>query len=206
MSSTKNAGHFQLFSLSRFNAAFAQVIIVASIWIIASCGLAQARSIKLTRNFQPGSAVAFERALTADIDTVILNVSGGYLNEGMEIGRIIRARRLRTVVPKNASCLSACAEAFLGGVGQTIEGVVAFHVPRVQRLGSRSEAFDSGMVGGTLTAIYRHDMGYGFGLTEAIMKWTSENRLLSFDNSVELNSYRNGNAMALLPRLMEYRP
>lgn len=206
MCSKRNAGHIHLLNLSRFNATFAQVIILTFIWIIASSGLAQARSIKLTRNFQPGSAAAFERALTADIDTVILNVSGGYLNEGMEIGRIIRARKLRTVVPKSASCLSACAEAFLGGVGQKIEGVVAFHVPRAQRLGSRSEAFDSGIVGGTLTAIYRHDMGYGFGLTEAIMKWTNENRLLSFDNIVELNSYRNGNTMAQLPSLMEYRP
>lgn len=192
--------------VSNLGNVITQIVLLALILVFASNSLVQARAIKLTRNFQPGSAAAFERALTADIDTVILDVSGGYLNEGIEIGRLIRAHNLRTVVPKNASCLSACAEAFLGGVGQKIDGVVAFHVPSSRTLSSRTEAFSSGLVGGTLTAIYRHDMGYGFGLTEAIMKWTNESRLLSFDNIRELNSYRGGSDEATFPKLIKYRP
>lgn len=194
------------YSISDLVKLIMQVLLISIGLICVSSNLAQARAIKLTKNFQPGSAVAFERALTSDIDTVILDVSGGYLNEGMEIGRIIRAHKLSTIVPQNASCLSACAEAFLGGVGQKIDGVVAFHIPGVRSLSSRTEAFGLGLAGGTLTAIYRHEMGYGFGLTEAIMKWTNESRLLSFDNIRELNSYRSGNAEAMFPKLIEYRP
>lgn len=180
------------------------IIILAALGLYLSVGMVEARAIKLTRNFQPGSAEAFERALTSDIDTVILDVTGGYLNEGLKIGRIIRARKLKTVVPTNASCLSACAEAFLAGVGQKIEGVVAFHVPRVERLGSRSEAFGLGLAGGTLTAIYRHEMGYGFGLTREIMRWTNENRLLAFKNIKELNAFRNRGVVPVLPYLIDY--
>lgn len=189
---------------SRFIAA--HLVILAVLVIFMGQGTAQASSIKLVHNFQPGSAAAFENALTPDIKTVILDVSGGYLSEGMEIGRIIRARGLKTFVPEDASCLSACAEAFIGGVRQRIDGVVAFHVPRVETARSRGQAFSLGLAGGTLTAKYRHEMGYGFGLTDAIMRWTNDSRLLAFRNTRELDAYREGQKVAQLPNLMEYRP
>ena len=195
---TQKAAH------GRFLAVHVILLTVLGIYLGAST--AEARAIKLTQNFQPGSAEAFERALTYDIDTVILDVTGGYLSEGLKIGRIIRARKLKTVVPADAHCLSACAEVFLGGVGQRIEGVVAFHVPRVDRLGSRLEAFGLGLAGGTLTAIYRHEMGYGFELTKEIMRWTSANRLLAFEDIRQLNSYRKRSVATALPILIVADP
>ncbi len=166
---------------------------------------AEARAVLLTKNFEPGSAAAFAKVLTSDIDTVILDVSGGYLTEGIEIGRIIRANRLRTVVPEGGSCLSACAEAFLGGVKYRIDGILAFHVPRMERSRSSKQAFDLGLAGGTLSAMYRFEMGFGFDLTLAINKWTSSNRLLVFNNTNELFAYKSGRTIPLLPVLIDYR-
>jgi len=190
--------------LARVRVVTAQVICLIA--LVASMGgtRAEARAVLLTKNFEPGSAAAFAKVLTSDIDTVILDVSGGYLNEGIEIGRIIRAKRLRTVVPEGGSCLSACAEAFLGGVKYRIDGILAFHVPRMERSRSSKQAFDLGLAGGTLSAMYRFEMGFGFDLTLAINKWTSSNRLLVFNNTSELFAYKSGRAAPLLPVLIDY--
>ncbi|MBL1436680.1 MAG: hypothetical protein COB08_010840 [Rhodobacteraceae bacterium] len=167
---------------------------------------AGAQSINLSGNFTPGTAEAFQQALTRDIDTVLLDVSGGYLSEGLAIGRIIRSRNLRVVIPQGAVCYSACAEAFLGGTRKQIIGVLAFHVPRVEGARSKRQAFRFGLTGGTATAIYRHEMGYGFELTRDINRWTNENTMLAFRNVEELEGYRNANRASALPTLIRYHP
>lgn len=164
---------------------------------------AKAEPILLSNNFELGAAKAFERQLTEETDTVILAVSGGYLVEGMQIGRIIRARGLKTVVPSGVACLSACAEAFLGGITMQIDGTVAFHVPRVARTLSRDDAFTQGLAGGTLTAIYRFEMGFGFELTRTINRWTTNDRLLAFDTTAELLLYKDPESGLKLPRFYE---
>ena len=174
------------------------------------CGLvgakAEALSVKLSGNFSPGTAAAFQQSLTSEVDTVLLDVSGGYLSEGLAIGRIIRNRNLRVVIPQGAVCYSACAEAFLGGTRKQINGVLAFHVPRVEGARSKRQAFRFGLAGGTETAIYRYEMGYGFGLTEDINQWTSESTMLAFRTVEALEVYRNQNRANTLPILMTYQP
>ena len=185
--------------------AITNIFCLALLALHLSGSQSDARAVLLTQNFEPGSAAAFAQVLSSDVDTVILDVSGGYLTEGIEIGRIIRAQRLRTVVPEGGSCLSACAEAFLGGVNYRIDGVLAFHVPRMERLGSSKQAFDVGFAGGTLSAMYRYEMGFGFDLTKAINKWTTANRLLVFKNTSELFAYKSGRSTPQLPILIDYR-
>ena len=46
---------------------------------------------------------------------VVLSGPGGNLHAGMEIGRIIRLRQFKTLVPNDTGCASACALAWLGG-------------------------------------------------------------------------------------------
>lgn len=170
--------------------------------LLAVAGPPRAQVLELTGNFEPGAAAAFEQGLTPEVRTVVLRVNGGYLTEGIEIGRIIRARGLRTVVPEGARCLSACAEAFLGGVQREIAGVVAFHIPRASRFSSKQEAFNIGYAGGALVVIYRFEMGFGFDLSNAINRWTDEKRLLAFMSTAELEAYRRGRGG--LPRLVEF--
>lgn len=171
-----------------------------------ACAKADAQSINLSGSFVPGTAEAFQQALTRNTDTVLLDVSGGYLSEGIAIGRIIRSRNLRVVIPMGAVCYSACAEAFLGGTRKQIIGVLAFHVPRVEGARSKRQAFSFGLTGGTATAIYRHEMGYGFELTRDINRWTDESTMLAFRNIEELEGYRNANRANALPTLIRYQP
>lgn len=181
-------------------------LILAALFLGLSGAEASAASVRLSGVFSPGTAEAFQRSLTPSIDTVLLDVRGGYLSEGIAIGRIIRSNNLRVVVPEGAVCYSACAEAFLGGTRKRIDGVVAFHVPRVENARSRRQAFQYGLAGGTVTAIYRFEMGYGFGLTKDINQWTSESTMLSFRKVSDMEAYRNENRTATLPVLITYRP
>ncbi|MBL4808145.1 MAG: hypothetical protein JKY31_12805 [Rhodobacteraceae bacterium] len=189
---------------SRARFALIHGVILMVLLIYINSLPAKADAIRLTENFEPGAAQAFEHALTPLIDTVILDVSGGYLTEGLEIGRIIRARQMRVIVPAGATCLSACAEAFLGGVQMQIDGTLAFHIPRVVRSSSRNQAFSQGLTGGTLTAIYRYEMGFGFDLTRSINRWTTSNRLLAFESTAELMRYKGPGSGAQLPRFYQY--
>ena len=56
------------------------------------------------------------------------NSGGGNVIKAMELGRLIRSHRLSTVQLKGPECSSACALAFLGGVGRIAEpGAIGVH-------------------------------------------------------------------------------
>lgn len=189
--------------LNKIQGALFGLAFLASIFTGEKSG---AQTIELSRSFTIGTAEAFQQALTSDINTVVLDVSGGYLSEGISIGRIIRSRNLRVIIPQGAVCYSACAEAFLGGIRKEIHGVLAFHVPRVENARTKRQAFQFGLTGGTATAIYRYEMGYGFDLTRDINQWTSENTMLAFRTTEALEGYRNVNRANTLPTLIRYQP
>ena len=46
---------------------------------------------------------------------ICLESPGGALAEGVELARLFRRHVLGTIIPRNATCLSACAVAFMGG-------------------------------------------------------------------------------------------
>lgn len=48
---------------------------------------------------------------------ICLNSSGGALAEGVALAVLFNDNVFGTIVPRNASCLSACAIAFMGGAG-----------------------------------------------------------------------------------------
>ena len=50
-----------------------------------------------------------------------LHSGGGIADEGLRIGRLIRRAGLSTRIPKGASCASACADAFMGGVARRVD-------------------------------------------------------------------------------------
>jgi hypothetical protein len=73
--------------------------------------------------FGAGDAERFEAILNANpgIREVLFNSPGGSVEEGLDIGRLIRARKLATRVPSGAECDSICTMAFLGGVLRRID-------------------------------------------------------------------------------------
>jgi len=73
--------------------------------------------------------VAVEVNMHPDIKTVVLDSPGGLVDDAIEIGRIIRERRLNTTVPASASCVSACVLIWAAGVKRTVDGQLATHCP-----------------------------------------------------------------------------
>ena len=77
-----------------------------------------------------GVSVRFRAALDAarPIDEVAIYSPGGSLEDGLEIGRIIHARKLATHVLQGQRCVSACNFMFMGGVIRYIDIGATFEV------------------------------------------------------------------------------
>jgi hypothetical protein len=83
--------------------------------------------IILTGPIGPFDDIKFRAALDDNVKTVVLGSDGGYVDEAMTIGRLIRRRHLDTAVP--SSCMSACALIWAGGVRRSVDGRLAMHCP-----------------------------------------------------------------------------
>lgn len=79
--------------------------------------------------FTKGDRQRLERVLAgASFYEVWLNSGGGNLFEGVQIGRLLRERRMRVRVPDGFACASACTVAFMGGIVRTIDPKGLFQV------------------------------------------------------------------------------
>ncbi|KQT50931.1 hypothetical protein ASG43_06695 [Aureimonas sp. Leaf454] len=68
---------------------------------------------------EPGTAEAFEQALDrpgAAIRTLVVHSPGGSVEDAIALSRLVRERRLDTVVPADGYCASACPLLFAGGL------------------------------------------------------------------------------------------
>lgn len=76
-------------------------------------------SIAVTGLIEQGAAARFEAALEAHpgpVVAVTLDSPGGALGDAMAMARLIRARRMATLVPAGAVCASSCPLVLAGGV------------------------------------------------------------------------------------------
>jgi hypothetical protein len=62
-------------------------------------------------------------------NTVWFSSSGGDIDAGMKLGRMLRKLRVFTLVGKNDQCLSACVLAFMGGERRSVAGRLGIHRP-----------------------------------------------------------------------------
>lgn len=79
-----------------------------------------------------GDSVRFQAAIrqAKPIEEVIFFSGGGVLEEGLQIGRVIRAEKLGTRIRRGMSCISACNFMFIGGIVRSIDpgGVFGVHM------------------------------------------------------------------------------
>lgn len=69
-----------------------------------------------------GDAAALNQKLQRkSYSRIFLFSGGGNLNEGIKLGEVLRRYNQYVVVPKGASCVSACTVAFLGGVLREVQ-------------------------------------------------------------------------------------
>jgi len=60
---------------------------------------------------------------------VLMDSRGGNVEESLAIGRTLRDRRLRTVVPRAGECYSSCIFILAAGVDRSVYGATAIHRP-----------------------------------------------------------------------------
>jgi hypothetical protein len=105
--------------------------------------------------------VAAFQAKTASLPstkvTVEFRSKGGSLLAGIRIGSLIRAKKFPTVVPDGAQCASACALAWLGGIGRYVgeHSRVGFHAAYVNKA---SGPVESGS-GNAILGAYLNQLG-----------------------------------------------
>ena len=88
---------------------------------------------------------------------VILDSPGGAVLSGLEIGRLIRNKKLMTGVPSSTLCASSCALLWLAGSTRYAEesSLVGFHAAYVIRNGKQVETG----VGNALIGAYLNELG-----------------------------------------------
>jgi hypothetical protein len=77
----------------------------------------------------PGSADNLIRFINQfpEVDTIVLSSQGGSEEEAYKIADIIRLRKLKTWVPPQRMCLSACSVIFLSGSEMILDGLLGLH-------------------------------------------------------------------------------
>jgi len=86
------------------------------------------QSVFARGRIEPGTAARFEQFLDShgveEGTTVFFHSPGGSLDEGIQLGKMIRQRKLDTSIAaegtNSGACASACAIAFLGGLSRTV--------------------------------------------------------------------------------------
>ena len=66
---------------------------------------------------------------------VYLNSTGGFLADGIKLGKLFRKKQLHILLTGDQKCASSCAVAFLGGKYRDMEGEaeLIFHAPYMQK-------------------------------------------------------------------------
>ncbi|MGO8916533.1 MAG: hypothetical protein ACLQJR_11570 [Stellaceae bacterium] len=93
-------------------------------------GSSKAHTLFAWGGIDRGDSERFRAALdeAKPVFELMLFSPGGDLDEGMEIGRIVRARHITTRVPRGAQCVSACNFMLMGGTVRFVEVGAVFKV------------------------------------------------------------------------------
>lgn len=142
--------------------------------------------ISLAGRIEDGDDKAFHDLAASQPDALVaLSGPGGKVFPALAIGREIRARGLRTLVPSGASCASACALIWLAGSQRSLGtgARIGFHALSAARPGAaptETHEFDMGLVR------YLTELGYAYDVTATIVNTPSV--LVHWRDAIELNA------------------
>jgi len=159
---------------------------------------------EITRETQTSFMEALNRAPRAQI---VLDGPGGLVFAALDIGRIIRERRLTTLIPEHGTCASSCGLIWLAGQPRhlALGGQVGFHAAAsISERGQRSiSAPGNAIIGG-----YLRDLGFDdrviFEMTRALpqgMNWFDPARLAALGVTFGASSTRAARIMPQPPAM-----
>lgn len=111
---------------------------------------------------------------------------GGYMEMGLQLGNLIsREESVTVVIPKEKSCISACAFAAMGSNHIRIDGKMMLHRPFIVAVPTMTNLEDAlaYMGKGYLkTAYYLEDRGYSRSVMDNIMTYTSPCKFMVYED------------------------
>jgi hypothetical protein len=139
-------------------------------------------------DFVKGLAKSFIRAYARHPDVTMVSMSspGGLLTEAYEVGKILSNYKAHVWVPRNATCISACALAFMGGETYKISGIIAFHAPYMpvyKGSVSMDKIYSEGQMTGSYQSYYFAANGFRAQLYMMIAQYTNKSTFVYFMNS-----------------------
>ena len=141
-----------------------------------------------------GSGIRLKRMfMTYDPDMFVISSGGGLVTDAYMIGRHIADHNISVIVEKNSLCMSACAMIVMASDDLTIEGKIGFHTPYLTFLPTEFsiiEALKNHSRDISDFVNYFHENGYSNSLVNDILRQTSKNTFITFDNEQDLLSFR----------------
>lgn len=133
-------------------------------------------TIKVVEEIQYGDEEILERELDAlnsegyklKLNAVQLNTRGGNRFSAMEMGKLIRERKLNTYVAKDSHCGSACIYVASGGLVRMIYGTVTVHRSSYGDEIANNRVENLTKLSDEKTAKHIQDMGLSLLVTDAI--------------------------------------
>ena len=98
-----------------------------------------------------------------DIKWVVMSGPGGDYYAGIMIGRILKQKDVRVLIPTGKQCVSACAMAAMGGKEVWVSGELWFHRPFLRAVDAMRPldlTIGRSMVAGADLVIYLTEMGF----------------------------------------------
>lgn len=146
------------------------------------------------------SAEELEKAmqLYPDVKKIALESPGGIADEASDMGNLFSDNGIQTWVPKGRVCLSACANAFIGGHSYKVSGILGFHsawLPVTQEQISTltpdrfNALYGNAQWNGVFDSYYWMINGFSIQMPAAINAYTTPDKFLVFLSEEELLSY-----------------
>lgn len=133
-----------------------------------------------------------------EVSSVALSGPGGDANEGYRLGIILGENKMPVRVPFGAYCLSACANAFLGGTDYQIYGILGFHnayiMPDQMVNMSSWQLIQAGRSLLLQQTQYYLDNQLSFEFCYDVEQFTTPDKLFVFTNGQQLMQYVVGNS------------
>ena len=148
-------------------------------------------------DFKPGITNALAAGIEAhpDVKMVAFNSTGGVGDEGYSMANLLSEKKIQPWIPKGRVCLSACAEAFMGGWDYRIDGQLGFHVHWYPANGRTftgdqlNQYVKYSQLSQTRTVFHHLTNGFSISLSADIARLTTKDNFLIFRDAESFMEY-----------------
>lgn len=150
--------------------------------------------LRYTGYIESGAGLHLKRLfMVYQPDVFVISSKGGVVRDAYMIGRHLADHNIAVLVEEDTLCMSACAMIAMASNDLTIKGKMGFHTPYITFVPSEFSILEMLQNHNTeLTNFinYFHENGYSHSLINDILRQTSVNTFITFDNEQDFLAFR----------------